>query len=362
MSAAGTPFVLIPGFHDNTNGSVRGPNTIMRWTQAGLRFAHFGDYGQDELTAAQLADLRDLDVMMFPAGGFFTPDGSQMAKLIDQLKPRVAILMHFRTAVGGAAQTAGHPGVVSPFPQIRYKPASLTLSRATLPATDEVWVMEPAGDAVAVPAAGFTAGAPASPGGIVSVFGRFTNEIGSFFQSLNLPLPRRLGDIEVFVGAEAVPLYYASANQINFQVPARQAPGQEILEVRVAGQRVARGTLTMVPRSPGLFVATDQAGRLDRVRRGEVLTIYGTGQGAVTPAVADGAAPPVNPPSQTGDLPTVLIGGRPAQVTFSGLAPGYPGVWQINARIASDAPVGTVDLVVLYESNLPSNALKIAVE
>ena len=31
MTAGGLPFVLIPGFHDNTNGSTRGPNTIMRW-------------------------------------------------------------------------------------------------------------------------------------------------------------------------------------------------------------------------------------------------------------------------------------------------------------------------------------------
>ena len=30
ITAGGLPFVMIPGFHDNTNGSTRGPNTIMR--------------------------------------------------------------------------------------------------------------------------------------------------------------------------------------------------------------------------------------------------------------------------------------------------------------------------------------------
>ncbi|MCU1324814.1 MAG: Zn-dependent hydrolase of the beta-lactamase fold-like protein [Bryobacterales bacterium] len=34
VTAAGLAFVQIPGFHDNTNGSARGPNTLVRWTQA----------------------------------------------------------------------------------------------------------------------------------------------------------------------------------------------------------------------------------------------------------------------------------------------------------------------------------------
>src|SRR5215475_2774713 len=36
MSAGGMTFTLVGGFHDNTNGSQRAPNTIVRWTQAGL--------------------------------------------------------------------------------------------------------------------------------------------------------------------------------------------------------------------------------------------------------------------------------------------------------------------------------------
>src|ERR1044071_9403692 len=69
MTAAGLPFVLIPGFHDNTNGSARGPNALIRWTQGGLRFVHLGDLGQEQLTDAQKADLADIDVLFIPAGG-----------------------------------------------------------------------------------------------------------------------------------------------------------------------------------------------------------------------------------------------------------------------------------------------------
>ena len=359
-AAAGMTFVQVPAFHDNTNGSARGTSTIMRWTQGGLRFAHFGDYGQDALTEAQLADLRDLDVMMIPAGGTLTVDGQQVSKIVDQLKPKVTILMHFRTALGGPAQLAGHPAVTAPFPQIHYKPSSVTVSRATLPASAEVWVMEPMAEAVAAPAAGFTAGMPAAPTGIVSLFGNFTGSAAGAYTEV--PLPRKIGQTEVFIGTEAIPLFYASPGQINFQVPGRQAAGQDVVEVRVGGQRVARGVLTTAARAPGLFLAVDQTGRLGRVKRGEFLTIYGSGQGAVTPVVGDGAAPPGDPLSQTAVTPTVRLGARDAKVTYSGMAPGYPGLWQINVQAPADAAVGEADLVVWFDANLPSNGLKIVVE
>ncbi len=361
MTAGGLPFVQVPGFHDNSNGAARGRNTIVQWTQGGLRFAHFGDYGQDALTEAQLADLRDLDVVMIPAGGFFTIDNRQSAALIDRLNPRIAILMHFRTALGGPAQLPGPPAVAAPFPDIRYKPATVALSRATVPSSTEVWLMEPAADAVVVNVAGYTAGAPLAPSAAAAAYGNFAGSTTASYTGF--PLPRRLGETEVFIGAEAVPLFYVFGGQINFQVPGRLGPGQSVFEVRVGGARVGRGTITTVARSPGLFAAVDQNGRLGRGRRGGLITIYGSGQGSTVPAVADGVAAPAEPLSVTGEEPAVFVGGRRASVVFSGLSPGSAGLWQINAQISQDAPVGSdIDLVVLFESNLISNAIKIAVE
>ena len=43
QAAAGLKFILIPGFHDNQNGTVRGPNTLIVWTQGNLKMAHLGD-------------------------------------------------------------------------------------------------------------------------------------------------------------------------------------------------------------------------------------------------------------------------------------------------------------------------------
>jgi len=363
MTVAGLPFVLIPGFHDNQNGAQRGPNTIVRWTQGGIRFAHFGDFGQDQLTAAQLDDLRGVDVIFVPAGGFFTIDAQRTAALIAQLNPRVAILMHFRTALGGPAQLAAFPAVVLPFAEIAYKPASVTLTPATFPAATEVWLMEPLGEAVAVNAATFGGGVPVAPGSLVSLFGSFAASVTA--GAPGFPLPRRLGETEVLVGGATVPLLYVSPTQINFQVHRQPQVGQSLVEVRVGGQRVARGSVTVIPIAPGLFAAVNQDGRLNAAtspaRRGQALQIFATGQGEVNPVVEDGAAAPLQPLSVTPSLPDVFVGNRRAQVQFSGLAPNLAGVWQINAVIPQDAPVGpAVPLFILQAFR--SNTINIAIE
>ena len=83
MTAAGLNFVLIPAFHDN-NGAM--PNTVISWTQSGLRFAQFGDFGQAQFTEAQMADLRGLDVAFISSNHIgITPQG--VGALIRQLNP-----------------------------------------------------------------------------------------------------------------------------------------------------------------------------------------------------------------------------------------------------------------------------------
>jgi uncharacterized protein (TIGR03437 family) len=342
-TAAGISFTLIPAFHDNTNGSQRGPNTIVRWTQGNLNIAHLGDLGQEQFTDAQLADLQNLDILFLPAGGFFTVTPAQAAAWVAKLNPRIAILMHYKTALGGPAQLAGLPDIAAPFPNVVYKPSTATVNPIALPVHTEVWVMQPASDTTAVNAASFSAGAPVAPGSIVSAFGTYT--ASQTVPATAYPLPRKLGDTEVFVGGAAVPLYFASSRQINFQVPAALPPGQSLVDVRIAGQSVSRGALTIVPNAPGIFVAANADFNVNAsdkpAHRGEVLHIFGTGQGAVTPPVADGAAAPSSPPATSTVTPAVVLGGKQLPVLFSGLTPGIAGLWQIDVALPADAPTGS---------------------
>ena len=44
---------------------------------------------------------------------------------------------------------------------------------------------------------------------------------------------------------------------------------------------------------------------------------------------------------------TVTVGGIPAILTFSGAAPGLPGVNQINVLVPADAPTGPAVALVI---------------
>ena len=365
MTAAGLPFVLIPGFHDNSGGTVRGPNTLVRWTQSGLKLAHLGDMGQDQLSPAQAADLTGLDVLFIPGGGVLTMSPERAAQYVADLKPKVAILMHYRTAIGGPAQLNGLPVLAAPFAAVApvvYQPSTVTVNRSTLPANTEVWVMEPRSDAVAVNAATFAAGKPTAPGSLVSLFGQFAGS--GTGPAPGYPLPRKIGETEALVDGKAAPMFYASPGQINFQMPEATAAGQSVVEVRVGGRAVTRTSATVVPNAPGLFVAANPDGTVNSasnaVRRGDILVLYGTGQGTVTPVVEDGAAAG-SAVSSSVVTPLVFLGGRQMAVSYSGLAPGFAGLWQINVPIPNDAPTGT-ELELTAVSGLVSNRLLVSVK
>jgi len=159
-------------------------------------------------------------------------------------------------------------------------------------------------------------------------------------------------------------LLYVSPLQINFQAPRQTATSQVLVEARVAGKTIARATMTVIPTAPGLFAVLNQDSKpnsaTNPAKRGQVLQIYATGQGEVSPAVEDGAAPTADKLSVTAATPAVSIGGKGAAVQFSGLAPGFVGVWQLNVAIPDDAPTGnTVLLAVIWA--LTSNTLQIAI-
>jgi len=175
-------------------------------------------------------------------------------------------------------------------------------------------------------------------------------------------LPRTIDDTEVLVDGKAAPLYYSSPAQINFQMPSATASGQFVTEVRVGGQPVARSAATVLPAAPGLFTAANQDGSINSASRpsrpGDTIVLYGTGQGAVSPPVEDGAAATVLSASTV--MPIVYLGGRQMQVAFSGLAPGFAGLWQINVALPPDVPTGN-EMELTVVSGLASNKLDISV-
>ncbi len=198
------------------------------------------------------------------------------------------------------------------------------------------------------------------------------------------PLPWTLGDTTLTLGGNGVPLFFISPTQINFQVPflsvSRNTPEPLVIK---HGDLSVTITVTLGQYAPALFTTNSQGSGQGSIlisgtsslaapdgafpgsrpaSAGEFISIYCTGLGDVSSRPGLGSPSPANPLSRTLTSPTVTIGGMNAPVTFSGLAPGYVGLYQVNAQIPAGAPSGDAVAVVLSIAGLTSNTATIAIQ
>jgi L-ascorbate metabolism protein UlaG (beta-lactamase superfamily) len=82
--------------HDEAGGSKRGANIIFCLDVDGVKICHCGDLGH-VLTDAQVKAIGQVDVLMIPVGGFFTVEKAEADKVIEQLKPKIILPMHYLT-------------------------------------------------------------------------------------------------------------------------------------------------------------------------------------------------------------------------------------------------------------------------
>lgn len=187
---------------------------------------------------------------------------------------------------------------------------------------------------------------PSSPCALVSIFGE--NLAIATGSATAVPLPRDINSTQVLVNNIAAPLIYVSPSQINAQVPCEAIPGSTArVVVQVTGIASPPEPLRVEVAAPGVFTVTatgtGAAAMLHAnfllvsnnspAMPGETILIFCTGLGE-TVSPRPGTGEPGNG-QVTLLTPTVLIGGRNAQVLFSGAAPGFVGLYQINAVVPS---------------------------
>jgi uncharacterized protein (TIGR03437 family) len=183
----------------------------------------------------------------------------------------------------------------------------------------------------------------------------------------SIPVPATLGDVQVTVAGIPAPLLYVSPGQINFQVPGATpvSDGQEILVSRAStGQVLASSLFRIDSVSPGLFTTNATgAGQVSALNQdnsvndsthpakaGSIIQLFGTGQGVIGGMPPDGQPAPLNALITTPQLPDVFINGfqvPSSDVQFSGLAPGFVGLWQINAKVPANVPPGDVSIFIV---------------
>lgn len=223
---------------------------------------------------------------------------------------------------------------------------------------------------------------PVAAGSIASAYG--VNLASSVQLAGSLPLPTTLGGASLkFNNSTGAPLFYTSGNQVNLQIPWElDGQTQGSLTATVAGAVSNSQTVAVAPAAPGIFMIGSQQGAIQiantasfaapagsipgadarPAQRGEYLSVYCTGLGAVTNVPATGAPAGASPLSTSLALPTITIGGVTAPVSFSGLAAGFVGVYQVNVQIPPEVPVGDAVQLVLTASGAKSNTVTVAVK
>ncbi len=201
-----------------------------------------------------------------------------------------------------------------------------------------------------VDAASFAKNGPLAPGSIATIFG--TDLTGATATASSLPLPSQLSGARVKVNGTPAPLFYVSPGQINFLIPPQTSLGTARISVENLGRASRETTADVVAAAPGVFTlsqdargpaaalhASDQSpvNNTHPARAGEVVQIYASGLGSGNPVSA-------------------TIGARPAEVQFAGLAPGFPGLYQINILVPAGM-TGMAELAISAGGRSSNTAL-----
>jgi uncharacterized protein (TIGR03437 family) len=238
-------------------------------------------------------------------------------------------------------------------------------------------------DGGVVNAASFAAGQSVVPGSIVSVFG--TTLSGSTAIAQTTPLPTMLASSSFTFGNLSAPLFFVSPGQANLQVPweLEGLRGAQ-LSVTAGGQASPQVSVNLTPAAPGVFTM-DQSGsgqaaalisgtgllaapssqypNARPAKLGEYLEVFATGLGPVSSTPPSGDVSPSSPLAVTQLEVRARVGGvEPVPVRFSGLAPGFIGLYQVNLELVGDLPSGPAVPLTLFVGEIQSNTATIAVE
>jgi uncharacterized protein (TIGR03437 family) len=214
-----------------------------------------------------------------------------------------------------------------------------------------------------LPAAGLVNTLSIAPGSFISIYGSGLADSTATATSLNFPT--ELGGTRAIVDGQPLGLLAVSPSQINAYLP-QSLTGLVTLQINTAAGRHTQN-LWMAPAVPAIF-SQDRTGTgpgaithalsaqlvtaANPAIAGEFVSIYVTGLGATNR---------VGSLDVTTIQPVVMFGNIAARVTFSGLAPGYVGLYQINAQVPAGVR-GAAIPVTVQADGVTSNVVTLAVQ
>ena len=229
--------------------------------------------------------------------------------------------------------------------------------------------LNPAGIVSAASSSPFTAGIVR--GELLSLYG---SNLAPSVAAAGVPFPTTLNGVQVLIDNRPAPICYVSPGQLSVVVP--YATEFSIAQVQVVNNGTSSNTVTTLVKNalPGLFtvppggigygailhsdyslVTTDHP-----AKAGETVLIYLTGLGDVSPAVPEGTAAPSSPPSNVVNTAAVYFSGPSGAVqgavAYAGLAPGFAGLYQINAQVPTTLTSGNYYVEVATPTSYSTQA------
>jgi uncharacterized protein (TIGR03437 family) len=215
-----------------------------------------------------------------------------------------------------------------------------------------------------VNAASFARG-PVAPGEMVTIFGSALGPpaLAQAAYDASGFLANYAGETRVFFDNVQAPLVHASSTQVTAIVPYKATASTKVrVEYQLRSSNEV--TLPVAAAAPGIFpypgrtqaVVVNQDRSMNSVSnpaaRGEIVTLFATGEGQTAPAGMDGKLPlPGNWPAPVGNL-AITFGGVPGEVQFKGVVSA--GVLQVNVKVPQTAPAGGAVPLVLTVGGVSS--------
>ena len=139
----GIEFRGIDTYHDASKGKERGKNIVFCFSVDGIKVCHLGDLGH-RLDQKDAAEIGNVDILLIPIGGVYTIDVKLAGAVVDDLKPKVAIPMHYKTAKCDWPLNTADDFAVDKVNVKKLNASAIEFNKDSLPLTTEILILQPA--------------------------------------------------------------------------------------------------------------------------------------------------------------------------------------------------------------------------
>ena len=128
----------VESFHDEEQGAKRGKNIMYKFTIDGIKFCHLGDLGHD-LDGESVQKIGEVDILFVPIGGTFTVDDKQAWNVVNKIRPKIIIPMHYK--IGGLSLPISglDPFLAQAKHKVIHVGNEIDIEKEDLPTESEIW-------------------------------------------------------------------------------------------------------------------------------------------------------------------------------------------------------------------------------